>query len=131
MVDEALEQPAQFAALTGGERLQQSLLCGFHARVEALQRGHARRRELNEVAPAIPLVTDPRDETVALELVENRVQVAAIDPQASSERRLACGALLGERGEHDEMLPARAFLRERVGYEALRAPGHGVGEPAR
>jgi hypothetical protein len=131
MVHEAGQEPAQLAAVGGGQGFEQRVLRRPHLRLQPLERVGPGRRQAYDVAAAVALVADARHEAVALELVEHRVQVAAIDPQAAAELGLARRALLVE-GEHDsEVLAAVARLAERVGDEAAGIERDLAEEPAR
>ena len=127
MLDELCKQPLQLAAICARQRRDERLLRGVDSSVEALQRTGARRRELDEHAPAVVRVAHARDQVVPFELPEQRVHVAAIDQQASPEGGLAGGSPLGEGAQHDEMLAAKTLRRERAGDES----GGGLGDPTR
>jgi hypothetical protein len=113
-VDKLPKQPAQLASVGRRQRLKQSLLRGVDPFVQALEGSRAALRERDDIAAAVVLVADAPDETVALELVEDRVKVAAVDPQPTPERGLARRPLFCERREDGEVLPTRALLCERL-----------------
>jgi hypothetical protein len=94
--------------------LQQGALRPIDPLIQALERGGATTGERDDVSAAIALVRDAVDQTIALELIEDRVKLAAVNPQPTPERGLARRPLLGERGEHGEVLPARALLSQRL-----------------
>jgi hypothetical protein len=79
-VDKPLEQPAELAAVGRGERPEQRVLRGVDPLVQPLEGGRAARGQRDDVAAAVLLVAGAPDEAVALELVEDCVQVAAVDP---------------------------------------------------
>src|ERR1700694_5284907 len=87
-LNEQLQQPAKLAPVTSGQGLEQSGLGAIDGLVQTLERGLGVRGVRDQVAAAVLLVADARDEAFALELVEDCVQVAAVDPQPAPQLRL-------------------------------------------
>ena len=129
--DEPFEQSAELVALGRREWREQGFLGRLDAGFETRQDAFAAGRKRDHVAAAVSIVPNALDETVSLELVEDRVEVAAIDPQAAAELGLARGTLLGERCEDREVWPAHAFTRELVTHQPLGPARNLTREPAR
>jgi hypothetical protein len=108
VLNEPRQERAQRAALGGGQRLEQRTLRRLDLGVELLQRGGWVRRELDQVATPVARVAAARDEPLALKVVHDAVQVAAIHPDAPPELRLAERPLLVQCRQHRVVGSAQA-----------------------
>jgi hypothetical protein len=80
VVGQARQRSREPAPLGGRQRLEQRVLRGLDASVETLERARSGTRQLHGIAAPVLLVAHSSDEAIALEVVEDGMQVAAIDP---------------------------------------------------
>ena len=66
---------------------------------------------VNDVAALVSRVGGTANPAAGLKVVEDRNQVALVDPGAAGQARLAGGAELGERGKHHEVILAATIQR--------------------
>ena len=115
----------------GRERREQLSLCAVKPRVEPRESDSAGRAQRDDVPAPILRVSHAGDEPVSLELTKDRVQVAAVDRWATSERGLTRRSLLGERSEHGEVLAAHPVVLEGLRDQGLPALVGLADQPAR
>ena len=131
MLDQALQQSAQALTISRRQRLEEYFLGRLDLSVKAFQLGCPRWCELHQVAPPVLHVAHTRDQSIVLQLAEDGVEVTAVDPQAPPQSRLAGRALLGQRAQHGEVLPAHSLLGQCVGDQPACVPRHLARLPAR
>jgi hypothetical protein len=88
-----------------GKRFEERRLRRVDIGVQQGQRGRSGRRQLDEVAPTVVRVTDAGKVTGVLELVQQRVEIAAIDPQPPTQLGLAGGRVAAQLIWKDGELP--------------------------
>ena len=122
MLDEALQQVVELAALPCRQWLEQCALRLVDEIVERAQGPGARRRDADRVAATVAAVRAAEGEPVALEIVEDRDDVAAVDAEPARERGLADRPEFFECGKDCVVIPTDTRGREVIDDQPVRAP---------
>ncbi|OLT27202.1 hypothetical protein BJF83_18610 [Nocardiopsis sp. CNR-923] len=115
---DAAEQREQLCALVGAERGHDALVDLVEDPVELGQAAFAVVGDGDDVAAPVVRVGGAADPAAVGEVVEDRHEIALVDPGAAGERRLAGGAELGQGGEHHEVVLVGSHRAERLPRDA-------------
>src|SRR5262245_52272249 len=85
----------------------------------------------DDVAAAVCLVCDPLGQLLASELVDRRRDVAAVQPGAAAQARLAGRPVLLQRGQQPEVVTARTRGSQALGQQPMGMGGDLADQPSR
>jgi hypothetical protein len=119
----SLQISVEFAALIGGERLEELALRlgdGPFGAAKALCAGLG---ELDQLPAAVARITAARNQPVHFELVEKGYEVRGMKAEGSAELAAVGGAALFEPMENRELMASHSERSERAAQRLARHPG--------